>query len=217
MPGFGIVTVPGGNACPGIMVPSCGIIPPGMAVIGISPMIGPSPIGISVAIGHGCSVWLLRWKSMGRAVLLHPPAPISPAVTTSPAPNVRPIQLTSPRLPPAAVPGDSLKKPFPTSRQHTNQCAQKTKPTGAGRWAWEMFAVSAAKPQAALTRLLHRRLGRRLDLRPQVIQGRLQLPVLELRLDVLGVLRRGVPPRDNFPLPQVASRSNRSFGSSLMT
>src|SRR5947209_7940474 len=54
-----------------------------------------------------------------------------------------------------------------------------------------------------LAGFLRRRLGSRLDLRPQVIQGRLQLPVLKFGL-FLGVLRRrSIAPRDDFPVPQV--------------
>jgi hypothetical protein len=44
--------------------------------------------------GQGASVWL-RWKSIGRAVVAQPATPINPADTTSTAPLVRLIALTS--------------------------------------------------------------------------------------------------------------------------
>jgi hypothetical protein len=99
-PGPGIVTVPGGNP-PGVTtVPCC--------IVGISPNIGPSEIGIPSAGGQVAGSGLLRWNSIGRLVLLHPPAPSNPAVTISPVPHVRPMRLTSPHDPAAkhrGIPG----------------------------------------------------------------------------------------------------------------
>jgi hypothetical protein len=141
-----MVTVPGG------IVPGVTAMPG--VVIGMSPSIGPSVTAIPAAGGQDAGSGLLRWNSIGLAVPLHPPAPIKPAVTTSPVPHLRPIWLTSLRDPATATTRhadfpraqDSLKKAFPRSRQHTNHCAQKTRPTGEGWWAWETSSVANGQP-----------------------------------------------------------------------